>query len=168
VAQVRVGESARARFAAAKRRLRAGVDRSTAAFRRVQWSAASEGAWQQSYGRVLRSSSRQSATAPILTAAPIHPRPTPNPQALFDLEATNTELKADLRDLFITGAKEIDVQGGSRKAIIVQVRARQRAVSGLHGRRSKQRGGAWCSSAGGFGFSSRVAVLKQGSAGAER
>jgi small subunit ribosomal protein S7e len=42
-------------------------------------------------------------------------------QALFDLEATNSELKADLRDLYITGAKEIDVQAGSRKAIIVQV-----------------------------------------------
>jgi hypothetical protein len=45
-------------------------------------------------------------------------------QALFDLEATNSELKADLRDLYITGAKEIDVQAGSRKAIIVHVRAR--------------------------------------------
>jgi small subunit ribosomal protein S7e len=44
------------------------------------------------------------------------------PQALFDLEATNSELKADLRDLYISGAKEIDVQGGSRKAVIVQVR----------------------------------------------
>ncbi|KIY91546.1 40S ribosomal protein S7 [Monoraphidium neglectum] len=43
-------------------------------------------------------------------------------QALFDLEATNSELKADLRDLYISGAKEIDVQGGSRKAVIVQVR----------------------------------------------
>jgi hypothetical protein len=42
-------------------------------------------------------------------------------QALFDLEATNSELKADLRDLYITGAKEVDVQGGSRKAIIVHV-----------------------------------------------
>ncbi len=42
-------------------------------------------------------------------------------QALFDLEATNAELKADLRDLYITGAREIDVQGGSRKAVIVQV-----------------------------------------------
>lgn len=42
-------------------------------------------------------------------------------QALFDLEATNAELKADLRDLYITSAKEIDVAGGSRKAIIVHV-----------------------------------------------
>lgn len=42
-------------------------------------------------------------------------------QALFDLEATNQELKADLRDLYITGAKEIDV-GSSRKAIIIHVR----------------------------------------------
>lgn len=42
-------------------------------------------------------------------------------QALFDLEATNAELKADLRDLYITGAKEIDVAGGGRRAVIVQV-----------------------------------------------
>lgn len=40
-------------------------------------------------------------------------------QALFDLEATNNELKADLRDLYITSAKEVDA--GSRKAIIVHV-----------------------------------------------
>jgi len=40
-------------------------------------------------------------------------------QALFDLEATNNELKADLRDLYITAAKEVDA--GSRKAIIVHV-----------------------------------------------
>ena len=42
-------------------------------------------------------------------------------QALFDLEATNQELKADLRDLYITSAREIDVAGTTRKAIIVQV-----------------------------------------------
>ena len=42
-------------------------------------------------------------------------------QALFDLEATNNELKADLRDLYITSAKEVDA--GSRKAIIVHVSA---------------------------------------------
>jgi len=42
-------------------------------------------------------------------------------QALFDLEATNAELKADLRDLYITSAKEIDVHGTARKAIIVHV-----------------------------------------------
>lgn len=41
-------------------------------------------------------------------------------QALFDLEATNAELKADLRDLYIAGAKEIDVSA-SRKAILIQV-----------------------------------------------
>lgn len=42
-------------------------------------------------------------------------------QALFDLEATNNELKADLRDLYITAAKEVDVAGSQRKAIIVHV-----------------------------------------------
>eukprot|EP00894_Picocystis_sp_ML_P003864 jgi/Pico_ML_1/54381/g4739.t1 len=41
-------------------------------------------------------------------------------QALFDLEATNNELKADLRDLFINSAKEVDVATG-RKAIIIHV-----------------------------------------------
>lgn len=43
-------------------------------------------------------------------------------QALFDLEATNSELKADLRDLYITSAREIDVHGTNRKSIIVHVR----------------------------------------------
>mmetsp|Transcript_9658 Transcript_9658/g.17062 ORF Transcript_9658/g.17062 Transcript_9658/m.17062 type:complete len:198 (-) Transcript_9658:494-1087(-) len=42
-------------------------------------------------------------------------------QALFDLEATNAELKADLRDLYITAAKEIDIPNTARKAIIVHV-----------------------------------------------
>lgn len=42
-------------------------------------------------------------------------------QALFDLEATNNELKADLRDLYITAAKEIDIHNSTRKAIIVHV-----------------------------------------------
>lgn len=50
-------------------------------------------------------------------------------QALFDLEATNNELKADLRDLYITAAREIDVAGSSRKAIIVHVSGRCRAMS---------------------------------------
>lgn len=43
------------------------------------------------------------------------------PQALFDLEATNTELKGDLRDLYITSAREIDIHNTTRKAIIVHV-----------------------------------------------
>jgi len=42
-------------------------------------------------------------------------------QALFDLEATNNELKGDLRDLYITSAREIDIHGSTRKAIIVHV-----------------------------------------------
>ena len=42
-------------------------------------------------------------------------------QALFDLEATNSELKGDLRDLYITGAAEVDV-GSTRKAIVIHVR----------------------------------------------
>ena len=42
-------------------------------------------------------------------------------QTLFDLEATNDELKTDLRDLYITGAREIDVPNTSRKAVIVHV-----------------------------------------------
>lgn len=43
-------------------------------------------------------------------------------QAVFDLEATNAELKSDLRDLYITKAEEIDGKSG-RKAIIIHVRA---------------------------------------------
>ena len=41
-------------------------------------------------------------------------------QALFDLEATNAELKSDLRDLYITAATEVDA-GAGRKAIIIHV-----------------------------------------------
>lgn len=41
-------------------------------------------------------------------------------QALFDLEATNQELKADLRELFINSAKEVEVSSG-RKAIVIHV-----------------------------------------------
>uniref|UniRef100_A0A7S0YU64 40S ribosomal protein S7 n=1 Tax=Polytomella parva TaxID=51329 RepID=A0A7S0YU64_9CHLO len=41
-------------------------------------------------------------------------------QALFDLEATNNELKAGLRELFITSAKEVKVSD-SRKAVVIQV-----------------------------------------------
>jgi small subunit ribosomal protein S7e len=38
------------------------------------------------------------------------------------LEATNAELKGDLRDLYITSAREIDIHNTTRKAIIVHVR----------------------------------------------
>ena len=37
------------------------------------------------------------------------------------MEATNTELKAELRDLYITGTWKIDLQGTSRKAVIIYV-----------------------------------------------
>lgn len=43
-------------------------------------------------------------------------------QALFDLEATNQDLKPYLRDLYITSAKEIET-GAARKAIVVHVRS---------------------------------------------
>jgi hypothetical protein len=55
------------------------------------------------------------------------PPPAPSLQALFDLEATNAELKADLRDLYITSAKEVDVSNSNRKAIIVHVSPARRA-----------------------------------------
>merc|ERR1712226_1331729 len=45
-------------------------------------------------------------------------------QALFDLEANNAELKSDLKDLYITSAREIDVSG-SRKSIIIHVPFRE-------------------------------------------
>eukprot|EP00741_Cyanophora_paradoxa_P023917 tig00021682_g23099.t1 len=41
-------------------------------------------------------------------------------QALFDLEVSASDLKADLRDLYITAAKEIDVAGG-KKAVVIFV-----------------------------------------------
>ena len=41
-------------------------------------------------------------------------------QALFDLEATNSELKSELRDLYIAGAREIDISP-TRKAVLIQV-----------------------------------------------
>jgi hypothetical protein len=50
-------------------------------------------------------------------------------QALFDLEATNQELKADLRDLYITSAREIDIHGTTRKAIIVHVSSKTVAAT---------------------------------------
>lgn len=49
------------------------------------------------------------------------------PQALFDLEATNAELKADLRELYINAAREIDITS-TRKAILIQVRGSARDV----------------------------------------
>ena len=71
-------------------------------------------------------------------------RPLPDhPQALFDLEATNSELKNDLRDLYITSAQEIDVSS-SRKAIVIHVspllacRCRAVPVAGLAEPRCKQ------------------------------
>ncbi len=41
-------------------------------------------------------------------------------QELFNLEMSATELKADLRDLYITAAKQVDVPG-ARKAIVIFV-----------------------------------------------
>ena len=41
-------------------------------------------------------------------------------QALFDLEATNNELKAELKDLYINGAQEVAI-GDGRTAIVIQV-----------------------------------------------
>ena len=43
-----------------------------------------------------------------------------SPQALFDLEATNNELKSDLRDLYINSAQEVEVTSG-RSAIVIHV-----------------------------------------------
>lgn len=58
------------------------------------------------------------AVTDALTAAP----PSARLQALFDLEATNAELKSDLRDLWIAGAQEIDISA-SRKAILIKAGA---------------------------------------------
>jgi small subunit ribosomal protein S7e len=47
-------------------------------------------------------------------------------QALFDLGNTSAELKADLREVYITAAKEVDV--GSKKAIVVIIPHKQLKV----------------------------------------
>jgi small subunit ribosomal protein S7e len=41
-------------------------------------------------------------------------------QALLELQQTNSDLKADLKDLFINSAREVDISG-SRKAIVLHV-----------------------------------------------
>ncbi|GAB2279192.1 40S ribosomal protein, partial [Dionaea muscipula] len=46
-------------------------------------------------------------------------------QALFDLENTNSELKSDLKDLFINSATQIDISG-NRKAVVIHVPYRLR------------------------------------------
>ncbi|PNH09603.1 40S ribosomal protein S7 [Tetrabaena socialis] len=68
-------------------------------------------------------------------------------QALFDLEATNAELKSDLRDLYITSAKEVDVSNGARKAIIIHL-FDQRSRSGRGRAKVLLRGGVELKRAG--------------------
>ncbi|KAL8143109.1 hypothetical protein V2J09_016141 [Rumex salicifolius] len=46
-------------------------------------------------------------------------------QALFDLENTNSELKSDLKDLYINTAVQIDVSG-SKKVVVIHVPYRLR------------------------------------------
>ncbi|XP_042513214.1 40S ribosomal protein S7-like [Macadamia integrifolia] len=46
-------------------------------------------------------------------------------QALFDLETSSTELKSDLKDLYINSAVQMDISG-NRKAIVVHVPYRLR------------------------------------------
>ncbi|KAJ6369697.1 hypothetical protein OIU76_028028 [Salix suchowensis] len=46
-------------------------------------------------------------------------------QALFDLENSNSDLKSELKDLFINSAVQIDV-AGNRKAIVIYVPYRLR------------------------------------------
>ena len=62
-----------------------------------------------------RARRRPPKVAHVLTGAPFL-----NSSGPFDLEATNNELKAELKDLYINGAKEIDVAGG-RTAVAIQV-----------------------------------------------
>ncbi len=42
-------------------------------------------------------------------------------QAIYDLELSNAELKGELRDLRISGAKEFDLPTAGQKAIIITV-----------------------------------------------
>ena len=66
--------------------------------------------------RRLRSG-RSLFSTPFPSSPP--PKKKNSTQALFDLEATNAELKPDLRDLFISGATEVDA--GGRKAVVLHV-----------------------------------------------
>ena len=50
---------------------------------------------------------------------PTHRRPRVLHQALCDLEANSNDLKAELRELYIVSAKEVDVTG--RKAVVIFV-----------------------------------------------
>jgi hypothetical protein len=61
---------------------------------------------------------------------------------VFDLEATNAELKSDLRDLYITKAEEIDGKSG-RKAIIIHVRSPCQCKGGCAMLKCCQVRGAW-------------------------
>jgi len=47
-------------------------------------------------------------------------------QALFDLEAGSSELKTDLKDLHIVSAKEVSVEKGGKKAVVVFIPYKQR------------------------------------------
>ena len=62
---------------------------------------------------------------PFTRRPPARPSPPP-PQALYDLETTNQELKSDLKDLYIASAKEIDISSG-RKAILIEVSSKAAA-----------------------------------------
>lgn len=42
-------------------------------------------------------------------------------QALYDLELSNAELKSELRDLHISGAKEFDLPTAGQKAVLITV-----------------------------------------------
>lgn len=76
--------------------------------------------FEESVAQVCAARDVAAAVARVVTSrGGCHPHPCH--QALFDLEATNADLKADLRDLYITSAKEVDVSS-SRKAIIIHVR----------------------------------------------
>ena len=56
----------------------------------------------------------------------------PAVQALFDLEATNQDLKPYLRDLYITSAQEIETSS-ARKAIVIHVRFCSLLKAALYG-----------------------------------
>lgn len=83
------------------------------------------GVWESWTGRACRLRSCVRTGMGQHARAMHQQQPTHSPhthiQALFDLEATNTELKGDLRDLYITSAREIDIHNTTRKAIIVHV-----------------------------------------------
>ena len=76
--------------------------------------------WRRSQAARARSHAPPRTSAPAVPdRAPASALRAPAAQALCDLEANSNDLKAELRELYIVSAKEVDVTG--RKAVVIFV-----------------------------------------------